>query len=157
MRNEAEELLANLELRIVAERYAMAVDRGDGSAFADQFLPDGILEAPRGRFVGREALASVPPMMRSRYDRTHHAVVGLVPEFDGDGAKAETYTLARHYYTDKSGTPVCYEMTVRYDDIFRRFEGRWLLASRTLVLVGEAVFATGRKLTGPDPHARTET
>ena len=144
------ELFATCEMRALAERYAMAVDRGDGALFAAQFTEDGVLEAPRGRFVGRAAIATVPPMMAKRYDRTHHAVVGLVPVFDGDMATAQTYTLARHYYRDGSGAELCYEMTVRYDDRFTRVDGRWLLSRRVLVLVGDATFRTGAKPAEPD-------
>lgn len=139
-----EQLLNAFALRLTAERYAMAVDRHDAAMFAAQFTPDGVLEAPRGRFAGRDELAKVPPMMKALYDRTHHAVVGMVPVIDGDGATAETYTLARHFYRDDAGVEHCYEMTVRYEDTFRRIDGAWLIESRRLVLVGEAAFPTGR-------------
>jgi SnoaL-like domain len=140
-----DELAVGFELRAVAERYAMAVDRGDGEMFAAQFTENGILEAPRGRYEGRPALATVPPMMTSLYDRTFHAVVGQVPVFHGEIVEAQTYTLARHYYRDSSGAEFCYEMTVRYEDRFEREDGRWLLASRVLTLIGEAVFEHDRK------------
>ncbi|WP_293861006.1 nuclear transport factor 2 family protein [uncultured Alsobacter sp.] len=139
-----EELLATWSMRATAERYAMAVDRGDADMFAAQFTPGGILEAPRGRFSGREQLASVPPMMRRLYERTHHAVVGLVPVVEGSRATAHTYTHARHYYRDKAGQDLCYEMTIRYEDIFEDVEGAWLIAHRVLVLVGDATYPTGR-------------
>jgi SnoaL-like domain len=142
--NLDDELLATFALRQVAERYAMAVDRGDGALFAAQFTADGVLEAPRGKFIGRDRLADVPPMMTGRYDRTHHGVVGLVPVFDGDNATAETYSYARHYYRDEAGVEQCYEMTIRYDDRFRRQGRAWLIAHRKLVLIGEAAWPTGR-------------
>jgi hypothetical protein len=145
------ELLAAFALRQVAERYAMAVDRGDGPLFAAQFTEDGVLEAPRGRFAGREALAGVPPMMKARYDRTHHAVVGVVPVFAGSDATAETYCYARHYYRDEADSEHCYEMTIRYDDRFRREGDGWRLAHRVLVLIGEAAWASGK---GPRAAAR---
>lgn len=138
------ELLAALAMRATAERYAMAVDRGDAEMFAAQFTPDGILEAPRGRFAGREQLATVPPMMRRLYERTHHAVVGLVPVIEGNRATAHTYTHARHYYRDKAGHELCYEMTVRYEDTFEEVDGAWRIAHRVLVLVGDATYPTGR-------------
>ena len=112
-----EELLAAFELRMVADRYAVAVDRGDGALFAAQFTPDGVLVAPRGRFVGREQLATVPPMMKRLYERTHHGVVAMVPVFDGGRATAQTYTYARHYnHGTEAGGEYCYEMTIRYED-----------------------------------------
>lgn len=139
------DLLAAFAMRATAERYAMAVDRGDSELFSAQFIHDGVLEAPRGRFVGREQLAQVPPMMRRLYERTLHGVVGMVPVIiDCDRASAQTYTLARHYYRDRAGQEFCYEMTVRYEDEFQSEGGLWLLARRVLVLVGDATYPTGR-------------
>jgi len=149
-----DEFSASFELRAVAERYAMAVDRGDGEMFAAQFTENGILEAPRGRYEGRRALATVPSMMTSLYERTFHAVVGQVPVFHGDAADAQTYTLARHYYRGGRGVELCYEMTVRYEDRFEREGGRWLLARRVLTLIGEAAFEQGRKPRDTNPNRR---
>lgn len=140
-----EELLAAFALRAIAERYAMAVDEGDGELFAAQFTPDGVLEAPKGVFTGRGEIATVPPMMKRFYDRTHHGVVGMTSTFSGDNATAKTYTHARHYYRDDAGVEQCYEMTIRYDDRFYRLEGQWLLSQRVLVLIGDATYPTGRR------------
>ncbi|MDI6028526.1 nuclear transport factor 2 family protein [Corticibacterium sp. UT-5YL-CI-8] len=146
----SEEVISALELRALADRYAMAVDRGDGTLFAAQFTEDGVLNAPRGRFVGREQLATVPPMMVARYERTYHAVVGQVPVFGHDKADAQTYTFARHYYRS-GGEEFCYEMTVRYEDQFQRSGGRWLLSCRSLILVGETVFKTAVRPSSIEP------
>ncbi|HWU64973.1 MAG TPA: nuclear transport factor 2 family protein [Ensifer sp.] len=139
-----EDLLAAFELRLVADRYAMAVDRGDGNLFADQFTPDGELSAPRGHFKGRDQLMTVPIMMKGLYDRTHHGVTGMVPEFSGEEASAETYTYARHYYRAADDAEYCYEMTVRYDDLFTRTDAGWKLSRRKLVLIGDTTIRTGR-------------
>lgn len=138
-------LLDLVALRLVADRYALAVDEGDGAGFADQFTDDGLLIAPRGRFQGRDALSGVPDMMRGLYARTHHAVVGLVPEFSGDGATARTGTLARHFYCAGDGQEYCYEMVVRYDDTFRRTAEGWRLSRRELILLGDGTWPTGQQ------------
>lgn len=135
------ELIAALSLRRLAENYARAVDLGDGDLFAAQFTSDGVLDAPRGRFVGREALASVPPMMRKRYSRTFHAVFNQIPTFDGDRASAETYCIARHFYADKDGARLCYEMTIRYLDEFSRGAEGWLISKRALIVDATQTFA----------------
>lgn len=155
--NPNEELLAAFALRQIADRYAMAVDRGDGALFAAQFTDDGVLEAPRGRFVGSAQLATVPPMMKGIYDRTHHGVVGMVPIFKGGEAIAETYCYARHYYRDDADVEYCYEMTVRYDDRFRQADGAWRLAHRVLVLIGDAASRTGRGPRRGRPQQQKET
>jgi uncharacterized protein (TIGR02246 family) len=128
-----ETLPAILAVRQLAERYAVAVDRGDGALFAAQFTEDGMLVAPRGEFVGRERLATVPPMMKERYEETFHAVLTQAVDFDGERAAGETYCIARHFFHDRAGQRLCYEMTIRYQDAFRLTGGRWLISRRELV------------------------
>lgn len=129
-----DELLDALATRRLAERYAVAVDRGDGALLAAQFTPDGVLEAPRGRFEGRAALAGVPSMMRGLYRRTWHGVLGQAVDFTGDTGEGETYAIARHFYDDRDSRPNCYEMTIRYADRFVRRDGDWLIAHRRLLV-----------------------
>lgn len=123
-----------IAVRQLAERYAAAVDRNDGPMFAAQFTEDGVLAAMRGEFAGRETLASVPAMLKEIYRSTFHGVLTQVVDFDGDAAAGETYCIARHYYDDPVGRAACYEMTIRYQDRFRRVEGQWLIARRELAV-----------------------
>jgi hypothetical protein len=136
-----DDLLDALATRRLAERYAVAVDRGDGALLAAQFTPDGVLEAPRGRFEGRAALAGVAPMMRGLYRRTWHGVLGQAVDFAGDTGEGETYAIARHFYDDRDGRPDCYEMTIRYADWFVRRDGAWLILLRRLLVDATHRFA----------------
>ncbi|MBN9061828.1 MAG: hypothetical protein BGP06_14910 [Rhizobiales bacterium 65-9] len=129
-----DEILQRFALRQTAERYAVAVDRGDGALFAAQFTPDGELVAPRGVFAGRDSLSTVPAMMRGLYEKTFHAVLTQVAEIEGDEATAETYCIARHLYRDGEQRRMCYEMTIRYQDRFARLGGAWLFARRELIV-----------------------
>jgi hypothetical protein len=138
--DDVQELLTGLALRQLAERYALAVDRRDAELFAAQFTENGVLEAPRGRFVGREALQTVIPMLRERYARTFHAVLGQVPEFSGSRATAETYSIARHFFRDEVGRSACYEMTIRYQDTFEHTDQGWLFSRRELVVDATRTF-----------------
>lgn len=128
-----DELARVIAVRQLADRYGVAVDRGDGALFAAQFTEDGTLIAPRGEFVGRERLASVPPMMKDRYEGTFHAVLTQAVDFDGDLAAGETYCIARHFFHDRAGQRLCYEMTIRYQDAFRLEGGEWLISRRELI------------------------
>ena len=140
MTQETDDLMVGLALRRVAERYALAVDTVDGALFAAQFTDDGVLESPRGRFVGKDALKSVPAMVRVRYLRTFHAVLNLVPAIVGDTAEAETYSIARHFFSDAAGQALCHEMTIRYQDRFKKTAAGWLLANRRLVVDAARTF-----------------
>lgn len=139
----SDDLSVALELRLLAERYAIAVDTGDSAMFAGLFTPDGVLEAPRGTYSGREELAGVPSMMQGLYARTHHGVVAMAPAIEGDKASARTHAYARHYYRAPDRREYCYEMTIVYEDEFRRTGEGWRLARRKLVMVGDATFSTG--------------
>ena len=140
MMRQTEELLLGMALRGVAERYALAADTGDGDLFAEQFTPDGVLEAPRGRFEGYASLATVPLLLRERYVETFHAVHNQVVQLSGDRAQAVTYCIARHFWNSGSGEFLCYEMTIRYLDSFVKEKEQWRLALRKLVVVGTRTF-----------------
>lgn len=141
MAEDQAELLTELALKRLSDRYAQAVDAGDGEQFASLFTPDGVVEAPRGRFAGNEALRGVPPMMRERYLKTFHAVFSPVYDVTGDTASGQLCCLARHYLRDLTGQYLCYEMTVRYHDAYVRTPDGWRIASRKLELLGTQTFA----------------
>jgi hypothetical protein len=129
-----------IAFRDLAERYAFACDRRDANTFARVFTPDGVLEAPRGRFAGHDELRSVIPMMEELYLKTFHAVLGQQIEITGDEAHGQTYSIARHYFEKQPGEFRCYEMTIRYQDRFRRDGSAWLFSSRTLVMEATHTF-----------------
>jgi uncharacterized protein (TIGR02246 family) len=56
------ELRDALAIRALCERYAQAVDAGDGAAFAGVFTPDGHLASDYygGHYNGREEQARIP-------------------------------------------------------------------------------------------------
>lgn len=133
--NQAD-LLMEVALRRVSERYAYAVDTGDGDLLAQQFTADGAVIAPRGTFEGLAQLRGIPAMVASRYLKTFHAVLNQAVKPVEGGAEGETYCIARHYFRDPAGRYLCYEMTIRYQDRFVRTPDGWRLARRELVVVG---------------------
>lgn len=128
-------LLLEAALRRVSERYAHAVDSGDGALLAAQFTADGMIVAPRGTFEGPEQIRGIPAMLRERYLKTFHAVLNQMIEPIEGGAEGETYCIARHYFRDPAGRHLCYEMTIRYLDRFARTGDGWKLARRELAVV----------------------
>lgn len=137
------DLATRLALRDAAERYGMAVDRRDPELFAAQFTVDGVLAAPRGRYVGHEDLRKVPAMMAELYEATFHGVLSQVAEITGHVAKAETYCIARHFFHDGTGQHLCYEMTIRYQDDFVFSNQHWLFSRRELMVDFTHVFQAG--------------
>lgn len=136
MADNQADLLMEVALRRVSERYAYAVDSGDGDLLAAQFTADGVVESPRGKFEGHEQIRGIPAMVAGRYLKTFHAVLNqMVRPIEG-GAAGETYCIARHYFRDPAGRYLCYEMTIRYLDRFARTSDGWRLARRELVVVG---------------------
>lgn len=136
MADDQAALLMAIALRRVSERYAYAVDVGDGDLLVAQFTPDGIVESPRGKFEGHEQLRGIPAMVAGRYLKTFHAVLNQMVDPIEGGAEGETYCIARHYFRDPAGRYLCYEMTIRYQDRFARTSDGWKLARRSLTVVG---------------------
>jgi SnoaL-like domain len=126
------------ELRRLCARYAMAVDDGDGEAFARAFLPEATLQmfrpgdgaTPSVDLAGAEALGGVPDDVQSRYASTLH-FLGQSSFEIGDGeATGTTYCLAHHLEPAPHGG-VDHVMHIRYADTFRRDgDGAWRIAAR---------------------------
>ena len=136
MADDQAALLMSIALRRVSERYAHAVDSGDGDLLAAQFVPEGVIVSPRGTFEGPEQIRGIPAMLKQRYLKTFHAVLNQMAYPVEGGAEGETYCIARHYFRDPAGRYLCYEMTIRYLDRFARTSNGWRLARRELVVLG---------------------
>jgi ketosteroid isomerase-like protein len=124
------------ELHELVERYAQAVDRGDGAGVAALFADDGVLELwmdpgrdePTGVRRSRgEIEAAVDGI--NRYVATHHAISSHRAEVDGAHATGETLCTAHHVEAagDRRQDRVLY---IRYVDTFGRAAGPWLFTRR---------------------------
>jgi ketosteroid isomerase-like protein len=126
------------QLRGLCAHYAMAVDDGDGEAFARAFLPEATLRmfrpgdgsTPSVDLAGAEALRAVPGDVQSRYAATLH-FLGQSSFEIGDGeATGTTYCLAHHLEPAPHGG-VDHVMHIRYAYTFRRdAAGAWRIAAR---------------------------
>jgi SnoaL-like protein len=136
-------LATQAALRSLSERYAQAVDRRDGDAFAAVFLPEGRIrvfnpaeaDAPIGQTVGRQALAGVPASVGARYTRTQHFLGQSTYEI-GDGvATGEVYCLAHHLAPLPRGGASEYTMFIRYADRYRLGADRaWSIEERHVLV-----------------------
>jgi uncharacterized protein (TIGR02246 family) len=135
-KNEGRSVTDALAIRTLCERYAFAVDAGDGSAFVSLFTPDGHLVSNYGggdwHFHGREQLAQVPVGAKGIAPTTMHFIGNHLAEVDGDTATGVTYCIANHLREDRSNLV----QMVRYVDQYSRgSDGEWLIADRRVEIL----------------------
>jgi len=117
-----------LEIQGLVARYNHAVDSGEGDAYADTFVPDGVLDAGALQVEGRQALAAFAKGLPSTQHSPRHIASNLVIEGDGDRATVQAYV--QMYVL--AGDPPQPHLAVsgKYADTLVRNEGRWLFARR---------------------------
>ncbi|MFC9863478.1 MULTISPECIES: nuclear transport factor 2 family protein [unclassified Streptomyces] len=133
-----EQLLAERACERLVVEFVRRLDLGDPPAVADLFTPDGRWEWPAGgrRIEGREALrtyfGSRPADRHSRRMCTNILVTVDSP------TTASSTTYFATFRVDGAGdtlpAPRLPANVGHYEDMFRKVDGVWLLASRTLVL-----------------------
>ncbi|MEU1370887.1 nuclear transport factor 2 family protein [Streptomyces sp. NPDC005803] len=120
---------ARQEIGQIPIRYAIAVDSRDMESWVNLFVPD-VSAGRRGR--GREALRTYIDPMAAWFYRSVHLICGhqidLGPDEGADGpttATGKVYCRAEHEVGDR-----WIVMAIRYDDVYRKVAGAWLLESR---------------------------
>lgn len=113
-------------------RYAQAVDRRDFPRLADLFTPDARLTGPGFCMEGPQAIAEGMSAL-GKYSATQHHMHQQLVELDGDAATGETYCVANHLY-EQDGMQRKLDWGIRYQDRFERWQGRWRIAARELVV-----------------------
>ncbi|MEU2338338.1 nuclear transport factor 2 family protein [Streptomyces sp. NPDC013172] len=158
-----ERLLAERACERLVIDFVHRLDLGDPSSVAELFTEDGWWQWPPPgdgrRVAGRQAIAayfgSRPPDRLSRRVMSNIliAVGGSDEDADADAATAMATATGTSYFQTyrvdgyagemvPAGAPV---QVGHYEDVFRRVAGRWLLASRSLVLpFGGATPRAGR-------------
>lgn len=126
-------LLAERAISRVILSYSRAVDRYDFAALADCYWPDATDD--HGSFAGsapdfvawnQEALA--------RFDRTSHFLGNMLIDVDlgARRARAETYAVAHHRYTDAEGQLTDMTAGLRYVDLFEERSTEWRILERVI-------------------------
>lgn len=137
-----ERLFAERACERVIVGFVHRLDLGEPASVAELFTEDGVWEWPPPgdgrRIQGREALrayfGSRPADRLSRRLMSNVLVTVTGPCAAGSVAYFTTYRVDGH---EGPGAPVPAGPPVQvghYEDIFRRVDGRWLIASRTLHL-----------------------
>lgn len=121
-------------LRALVENYTIFGDAGDESGFADLFTDDAVIVTPFNRMEGLASIRTIPSMLGQMFARTLHQVTSQHVSIVGDNASGETKSYANHITLNDDGTATNDMWAIRYQDVFRREDGRWKIASRTLLI-----------------------
>ena len=114
-----------VEITQLYAAYNVAVDDGDGDAFAGCFVADGSLVADGNPITGTHALADFARSVPTGVPGIRH--LGANVSVAGDGADAS----GRSYLTVViAGAQPMVLMTGRYRDTLRREEGGWRFVRR---------------------------
>jgi hypothetical protein len=132
---DVQTLLARKQIEDLLVRRGRAADAKDPDAILAEHIPGSRDE--HGIFDG--TIEQFAEYLRqnnyrdSRYGPQRHTISNVLVDFDSpDVARVESYHLAYHRIVLDSGE---YDVDIggRYLDVCERFEGRWLLRSRTVV------------------------
>lgn len=124
------------ELRRCSELYALGADRRDRALWTSVMTDDCVLEGPGFSHSGRDAILGLLDVLGQMFKLTQHRVFQVVAQIDGDSASGETYCSAEHVLKDGDQLLV---WAIRYQDQWRREDGQWRFARRTLVVDWEEV------------------
>lgn len=122
-------------------RLALLADQGTIEEYVTCFTADAIWRIPAiastgvaaSEVVGREQIAAAAHARRADGlqgpgTATRHIVSGAVVDLDGELARVASYF---RFYADTAARPQLVAMGT-YADLFRRVDGAWLLADRTI-------------------------
>ena len=110
-------------------RYGFLVDDKEVDAVAELFATDARLVTRRGavKGEGREAIRAYFAERLALLGPTNHVTHGTVVDF-GDDPDVATGSTGSHAEIWVNGDPML--AALRYDDTYRRVDGRWLFQER---------------------------
>lgn len=145
-----EKLLDEQDIRDCLTRFSRGMDRFDLEIFMSAFHEDAVMAA--GPFVGRPADCYdwARPMHEAGQIATHHNLLNVTIEIDGDTAHTETYYLFVGRNRDESN----WIAGGRYIDRLEKRDGVWKIALRTNAIEWSGMVPTmGIPFAGvPDIH-----
>lgn len=127
------QMLDEAALRKLAELYAQGADRRDKALWGSIVTDDCVIKSPGFTMTGRDKIVAALDILGKMFFMTQHRVHNQVVTISGDTAKGETYCVADHLSKEDGKTKLL-AWNIRYQDTWRREEGRWLFTSRELIV-----------------------
>lgn len=121
-----------IEIQDLVYKYAYYVDSFIFDEWVKLFAPDGTLDESEfgmGKYDGHAALAGYGANMGGRVLHLVHLMTNhLVWDIQGDTAKGTSFAIVESM--QKTGARARYH--VKYEDDYKRLDGSWVFAKRTL-------------------------
>lgn len=133
-----EELLDKQDILECLTRFSRGMDRFDREVYLSAFWADGTMAA--GPFVGSpaECWDWAIPMHEAGQNATHHALLNVTYDIQGDEAHTETYYLFAARNRDDSN----WIAGGRYVDRLEKRDGEWRIALRTNAIEWSGILPT---------------
>lgn len=124
-----------LALKRLVDDFSVLADRKDVAGQMELFTDDATVTSYRsgqaGRpLVGKDSIGTAFANFLDLFDVVYHHNGQQTVEIDGDEATGVAYCLVVLIRQDAEGQSVKRTMGVRYDDRYRRVDGKWLIAER---------------------------
>ena len=111
-------------------RYNTAIDTGDGEAFADCFVADGVFNPGHGEpLQGHETIAAFAVDTHKNLPLMRHNATNLVIEGDGDAASGSAFLIGY-----LAGAEYKVIVTGRYRDQLTKTGAGWRFADRQFTM-----------------------
>ena len=124
-----ERLVAIQEIRDQIARYAILFDDKNWDEFAELWAEDAVWEGPGMVFEGRtELMRFLSTCLPADYNGKHMNSPPLIDLSGPERARARTDVVwITHDFAN--------QIVARYDDVFKRVDGRWVFERRTEIVV----------------------
>lgn len=121
-----------LQIQDLVSRYAYLVDSFMAAEWLEVFTPDAVLDESAfgmGRYEGHDALLAYAQAIAGRVEHLIHLMSNhLIWESGNDTARGTCFAIVESM--QKTGARARYH--VKYEDEYKRIDGRWLIHRRIL-------------------------
>lgn len=146
------DLFAKDAIRDLVHLYSRGVDRKDIPLLRTLYTKDGT-DHHGDHFSGTaEDYIAFLEQGLPHMHVSNHCVCNHLIAVDGDEGDGEVYAIAYHLYPDGKGGTIEDIAVVRYNDHYRKEDGRWKFASRVVVFDQRSK----RSVPNPDPFGAPE-